>query len=129
MDTNKNPNLQTTTHHVPLSSSQLLNTNNTISTTGGRSSTSTADGVDTRRSVHATTTRPAEESGREKLKKHRVEMSGRVWIPEIWGQEDLLKEWVDCTVFDSSLKNKSIMSARTALVHEARSTVKIDNRC
>ncbi|PWA57580.1 hypothetical protein CTI12_AA299200 [Artemisia annua] len=70
-----------------------------------------------------------EECGREKLKRHRVEMSGRVWIPDIWGQEDYLKDWIDCTVFDSSLGNNTIMSARKALVQEARSTVRIENRC
>ncbi|GKC53967.1 BIC1-like protein, partial [Tanacetum coccineum] len=72
-----------------------------------------------------TTTTPQvvhEESGREKLKRHRVEMAGRVWIPDIWGQEDCLNDWIDCTVFDSSLGNNTIMSARKALVQEARST-------
>ncbi|KAL7597672.1 hypothetical protein Lser_V15G26454 [Lactuca serriola] len=70
-----------------------------------------------------------EESGREKLKRHRLEMAGRVWIPDIWGHEDLLKDWIDCTVFDSSLGNNNIMSARAALVKERRSTLRIDNRC
>ncbi|KAI3732879.1 hypothetical protein L1987_64090 [Smallanthus sonchifolius] len=99
MDTHKNHNLQTTGH---------LHHHHKITTTPPQA---------------------MEESGRERLKKHRVEMAGRVWIPDIWGQEDLLKEWKDCTVFDSSLKNKSIMSARTALVQEARSTVRIENKC
>lgn len=70
-----------------------------------------------------------EESGRERLKKHRVEMAGRVWIPDIWGHEDLLKDWIDCTVFDSSLGNNNIMSARAALVQEGRSTLRIENQC
>lgn len=70
-----------------------------------------------------------EESGRERLKKHRAEMAGRVWIPDIWGHEDLLKDWIDCTVFDSSLGNKNIMSARAALVQEGRSTIRIQNQC
>ncbi|MFS7903598.1 putative protein BIC [Helianthus anomalus] len=68
-----------------------------------------------------------EESGRDKLKRHRVEMAGRVRIPDIWGHEDLLKDWIDCTVFDSSLGNNSIMSARAALVQERRSTLRIQN--
>ncbi|KAL9993550.1 putative protein BIC [Helianthus debilis subsp. tardiflorus] len=80
-----------------------------------------------------TTTTPlpqtAEESGRERLKRHRVEMAGRVWIPDVWGQEDMLKDWIDCTVFDSSLRNNNIMSARTAMVQQARSTAKIKNQC
>ncbi|CAH1432364.1 unnamed protein product [Lactuca virosa] len=70
-----------------------------------------------------------EESGRERLKRHRVEMSGRVWIPDIWGQEDLLKKWIDCTVFDSSLEKNSVMSAREALIQEGRSTLRIENSC
>ncbi|GJY71074.1 BIC1-like protein [Tanacetum coccineum] len=70
-----------------------------------------------------------EESGRERLKKHRAEMAGQVWIPDIWGHEDLLKDWIDCTVFDSSLGNKNIMSARAALVQEGRSTLRIQNQC
>ncbi|KAL9994629.1 putative protein BIC [Helianthus debilis subsp. tardiflorus] len=69
------------------------------------------------------------ESGREKLKRHRVEMSGRVWIPDIWGQEDLLKKWIDSTVFDSSVEKSSIMSAREALIQEGRSTLSIENSC
>ncbi|KAJ0792057.1 putative protein BIC [Helianthus annuus] len=68
-----------------------------------------------------------EESGRDKLKRHRVEMAGRVRIPDMWGHEDLLKDWIDCTVFDSSLGNNSIMSARAALVQERRSTLRIQN--
>ncbi|KAL8213821.1 hypothetical protein R6Q57_003270 [Mikania cordata] len=70
-----------------------------------------------------------EESGRERIKRHRVEMAGRVWIPDIWGHEDLLKGWIDCSVFDSSLGNKTIMSARAALMQEGRSTLRIKNKC
>ncbi|KAL5067696.1 hypothetical protein RYX36_018583 [Vicia faba] len=61
-----------------------------------------------------------EESGREKLKRHRVEMAGRVWIPDIWGQEEFLKDWIDCTTFDPPLiSSAKIVTARTALVQEA----------
>jgi len=42
----------------------------------------------------------AEESARERLKRHRTDMAGRVRIPDMWGQERLLKDWVDCAVFD-----------------------------
>ncbi|GJW97739.1 BIC1-like protein [Tanacetum coccineum] len=71
-----------------------------------------------------------EESGRERLKRHRVEMSGHVWIPDTWGQEDLLKNWIDSTVFDSSLEKSNIMSARNALIQEGRSTtLRIENSC
>ncbi|KAI3787011.1 hypothetical protein L1987_41159 [Smallanthus sonchifolius] len=70
-----------------------------------------------------------EERGRERLKRHRVEMSGRVWIPDIWGHEDRLKSWIDCTVFDSCLEKSNIMSAREALIQEGRSTLRIENSC
>ncbi|KAI9127939.1 hypothetical protein K1719_000932 [Acacia pycnantha] len=32
-----------------------------------------------------------------------MEVAGRVWIPEIWGQEELLKDWTDCSAFDAPL--------------------------
>ncbi|RRT74253.1 hypothetical protein B296_00014609 [Ensete ventricosum] len=59
-----------------------------------------------------------EESGRERLRRHRTEMAGRVWIPEIWGQESLLKDWIDSSVFDRPLVPKGSVSARRALVEE-----------
>ncbi|KAI8014553.1 Protein BIC1 [Camellia lanceoleosa] len=76
----------------------------------------------------------AEVSGRDRLKRHRVEVAGRVWIPDIWGQEELLKDWVDCTTFDASLGNRNITLARAALVEEGRirassSGLRIENRC
>ncbi|KAL3628288.1 hypothetical protein CASFOL_027334 [Castilleja foliolosa] len=60
------------------------------------------------------------DDGRERLKRHRVDVAGRVWIPDMWGQEGLLKDWIDCAAFDASLVNSRIMSARDALVEEAR---------
>ncbi|KZV28436.1 hypothetical protein F511_03239 [Dorcoceras hygrometricum] len=51
----------------------------------------------------------------------------------MWGQEELLKDWTDCTAFDSSLVNSSIMSARAALIEEARransTRITIENSC
>uniref|UniRef100_A0A5B7BNC6 Protein BIC1 n=1 Tax=Davidia involucrata TaxID=16924 RepID=A0A5B7BNC6_DAVIN len=74
-----------------------------------------------------------EDTGRERLKRHRVEVAGRVWIPDLWGQEELLKDWIDCSVFDASLGNNNIMSARAALVEEGRRAnsrgLRIENRC
>ncbi|OWM82527.1 hypothetical protein CDL15_Pgr002102 [Punica granatum] len=74
-----------------------------------------------------------EDNGRERLKRHRTEVAGRVWIPDIWGQEDLLKDWVDCSVFDAQLMSGKIMSARAALVEEGRRAntggLRIENRC
>ncbi|WCJ34317.1 Protein BIC1 [Euphorbia peplus] len=72
-------------------------------------------------------------SGSERLKRHRSEVAGSVWIPEIWGQEELLKDWIDCSAFEASLVPQNIMSARSALVQEGRrsnsSSLRIENRC
>ncbi|EEF33654.1 conserved hypothetical protein [Ricinus communis] len=74
-----------------------------------------------------------DDCGRERLKRHRVEVAGRVWIPDIWGQEELLKDWIDCSAFDAPLLPNRIMSARTALVEEGRRAtsgrLRIENRC
>uniref|UniRef100_A0A0E0KQA3 Protein BIC1 n=1 Tax=Oryza punctata TaxID=4537 RepID=A0A0E0KQA3_ORYPU len=58
------------------------------------------------------------ESARERLKRHRREMAGRVWVPDMWGQEKLLKDWVDCAVFDRPLVPPDLLTARRALVAE-----------
>ncbi|KAF5747808.1 hypothetical protein HS088_TW05G00535 [Tripterygium wilfordii] len=57
-----------------------------------------------------------EDYGRERLKRHRIEVGGRVWIPHIWGQEDFLKDWIDCSAFDACLLPNGIVSARASLV-------------
>ncbi|KAF8686658.1 hypothetical protein HU200_043488 [Digitaria exilis] len=63
--------------------------------------------------------RRPEESARERLKRHRTEMAGRVRIPDMWGQERLLKDWVDCAVFDRPLAaTAGLLTARDALVAE-----------
>ncbi|CAN8254680.1 unnamed protein product [Cochlearia groenlandica] len=74
------------------------------------------------------------DSGRDKLTKHRRDVAGRVWIPGIWGQEELLKDWIDCSTFDTCLVPDGISSARAALVDEARradsaSSGGLHNRC
>lgn len=74
-----------------------------------------------------------EDSGRERLKRHRVEMAGRVWVPDMWGQEGLLKDWIDCSAFDASLMNSNIMLARAALAQQGRrpssTRIRIENSC
>ena len=74
-----------------------------------------------------------EESGRERLTRHQTEMAGRVCIPDAWGHESFLKDWVDCTAFDSSLVPNGVVSARRALVEECRRAnsrgTTIENRC
>jgi len=63
-----------------------------------------------------------EESGgpRERLKRHRTEVAGHVWIPDLWGQEDLLMDWIDCSAFDTCLVPEGIISARASLIEEGR---------
>ncbi|KVI12008.1 hypothetical protein Ccrd_009568 [Cynara cardunculus var. scolymus] len=134
MDAHKNPDLETTqTVHVASPSSQDFKEGcseddeyggNMRETTG----LSLAAGEDdqrtpppakaSRRKMMVVVDESESSSGRERLKRHRVEMAGRVWIPDIWGQEHLLQNWIDCTVFDSSLKKSNIMSAREALIQE-----------
>ncbi|QCD98056.1 hypothetical protein DEO72_LG6g2772 [Vigna unguiculata] len=74
-----------------------------------------------------------EDSGRERLKRHRVEVAGRVWIPDMWGQEELLKDWIDCAAFDAPLVTTRISTAREALVEECTRAnaagLRIENRC
>ncbi|KAG6401596.1 hypothetical protein SASPL_138458 [Salvia splendens] len=70
------------------------------------------------------------ESGRERLKRHRKEVAGRVWIPDMWGQEDFLKDWIDSTVFDAGVRSVGITSARAALMDEGRRVAaRIQNSC
>ncbi|ESW34894.1 hypothetical protein PHAVU_001G189900 [Phaseolus vulgaris] len=73
-----------------------------------------------------------EDSGRERLKRHRVEVAGRVWIPDMWGQEELLKDWIDCSAFDAPLVPSRIATAREALVEECTRAnaagLRIENR-
>ncbi|CAK7329113.1 unnamed protein product [Dovyalis caffra] len=59
-------------------------------------------------------------TGRERLKRHREEVSGKVMIPEIWGQEKLLTDWIDYSPFDNLLAPNGITSAREALIAEGR---------
>ncbi|KAJ6346463.1 hypothetical protein OIU77_029334 [Salix suchowensis] len=58
--------------------------------------------------------------GRERLRKHIEEVAGRVMIPDTWGQENLLKDWIDCSTFDELLAPNGISSARESLVAERR---------
>ncbi|KAI9090616.1 hypothetical protein K1719_028469 [Acacia pycnantha] len=68
----------------------------------------------------------ADDCGRERLKRHRVEVAGRVWIPEMWGQEELLKDWINCSAFDAPFVPSRIMTARAALVQQGRRPLLVD---
>ncbi|CAN6557224.1 unnamed protein product [Malus baccata var. baccata] len=59
-------------------------------------------------------------SGRERLKRHQEEVAGHVVIPDSWGQEELLKDWIDYSPFDALLVPKGLTSAREALAMEGR---------
>ncbi|GAU22393.1 hypothetical protein TSUD_107220 [Trifolium subterraneum] len=68
-------------------------------------------------------TRVVEEiTGRERLKRHREEMKGKVKVPENWEKEKKLKEWVDYTKFDALIfaPHALIVTARDALIADVR---------
>ncbi|KAL0389993.1 UNVERIFIED_CONTAM: protein BIC1 [Sesamum calycinum] len=54
--------------------------------------------------------------GREKLMRYWKEVSNggasRIVVPERWGQEDLLKDWTDCSTLDALLAPKGVGLAR-----------------
>lgn len=58
-------------------------------------------------------------SGRDRLKRHSEEVAGRVVVPDRWGKEELMKDWIDYSSFDKLLAPNGIRSAREALVMEA----------
>ncbi|MBA0745139.1 hypothetical protein Gogos_007728 [Gossypium gossypioides] len=60
------------------------------------------------------------DSGRERLKRHREEVAGRVLVPDKWGKEELLIDWMDYSSFDSLLAPTGLASARKALMTEGR---------
>ncbi|XP_019164120.1 PREDICTED: uncharacterized protein LOC109160279 isoform X2 [Ipomoea nil] len=49
------------------------------------------------------------------------EVAGRVLVPpEKWGQEGLLREWMDYSSFDACLAPKGLLSAREDLISQAK---------
>ncbi|XP_024633300.1 protein BIC1 [Medicago truncatula] len=68
------------------------------------------------------TARVEEITGRERLKRHREEMKGKVKVPENWEKEQKLKEWVDYTTFDALIfaPHALIVTARDALIADVR---------
>ncbi|CAL1403937.1 unnamed protein product [Linum trigynum] len=55
---------------------------------------------------------------RERMERHWEEVAGRVTVPEEWGHEGVLDEWVDCSTFDELLAPHGVVSARRALVRD-----------
>ncbi|KAL5583242.1 hypothetical protein UlMin_015684 [Ulmus minor] len=70
-----------------------------------------------------------ENCGRERLKRHREEVAGCVTIPDSWGKEELLKDWMDYSSFDTLLIPNGIRSAREALRRQATSHQRLRIRC
>ncbi|KGN46948.1 hypothetical protein Csa_020684 [Cucumis sativus] len=71
---------------------------------------------------------------RERLKRHREEVAGKVMVPEKWGKEELLKDWIDYSAFDRILAAGRIASARASLAAEGqrnsrRSWRRVESRC
>ncbi|EXB38438.1 hypothetical protein L484_022338 [Morus notabilis] len=58
-------------------------------------------------------------SGGDRMKRHREEVAGRVVVPDRWGKEELMKDWIDYSSFDKVLVPSGVRSAREALVMEA----------
>ncbi|KAG7627337.1 Protein BIC2 [Arabidopsis thaliana] len=58
-------------------------------------------------------------SGRDRLKRHREEVAGKVPIPDSWGKEGLLMGWMDFSTFDAAFTSSQIVSARAALMADS----------
>uniref|UniRef100_A0ACD5UQB1 Uncharacterized protein n=1 Tax=Avena sativa TaxID=4498 RepID=A0ACD5UQB1_AVESA len=84
-----------------------------------RMSTSMEEREEEQKLLSPTAKEEEAESTRDRLKRHRREMAGRVWVPEMWGQEKLLKDWLDCSAFDRPLVPAGLLTARRALVAES----------
>lgn len=72
--------------------------------------------------------------GRERLKRHREEAAKEVVIPEKWGKEQLMKEWIEYTTFDALFApHRLIVAARDALIADARKAksqrLRLHNSC
>ncbi|KAJ4802220.1 hypothetical protein LUZ62_014786 [Rhynchospora pubera] len=52
---------------------------------------------------------------RDKLRRLKLEMGGRVCIPDTWGQESRLQDWANCTAFTGAYMPAGLASARAAL--------------
>ena len=55
--------------------------------------------------------------GRQRLQRHWMETGGNVCIPEIWGREQHLEEWVSYGIVEDALRPAGLMAARAALIN------------
>ncbi|EPS58384.1 hypothetical protein M569_16431, partial [Genlisea aurea] len=58
--------------------------------------------------------------GLEKLEMHRSAVAGRISVPDAWGQEEFLKDWIDCTVFDAPIVSSRVSTAKALLIGDVR---------
>ncbi|KAH7421318.1 hypothetical protein KP509_13G050600 [Ceratopteris richardii] len=54
--------------------------------------------------------------GRKRLQLHRLQVSGKVVIPESWGREKFLQEWVAFGAVEDALRPAGLMAARAELM-------------
>ncbi|KAH7283657.1 hypothetical protein KP509_34G018200 [Ceratopteris richardii] len=57
---------------------------------------------------------------RERLQRHRLQVAGKLRIPESWSGEARLREWADPADVDETPRPADILAARAALVSERR---------
>lgn len=53
---------------------------------------------------------------REKLQKHCLQVAGKVQIPDVWGGEERLHEWISTEDVEEALRPPDLLKARAALV-------------
>ncbi|XP_028773200.1 protein BIC2-like [Neltuma alba] len=71
--------------------------------------------------LSSTSSSGSDDAGRERLKRHRDEVAGKVKIPDKWGQEQMMKDWIEFSTFDALLgSHRMIIAARDALIADAR---------
>ncbi|KAH7404699.1 hypothetical protein KP509_15G039100 [Ceratopteris richardii] len=58
--------------------------------------------------------------GRQRLQEYRMQMSGKVVIPDSWGREEQLQDWVTYGIVEDALRPAGLMAARAALVNECQ---------
>lgn len=60
------------------------------------------------------------EGRRERLRRLRLEIGGKVCIPDTWDHESSLQDWFNCTAFTVAYVPPGLASARESLAKDAR---------
>ncbi|MCO5549980.1 hypothetical protein L7F22_003457 [Adiantum nelumboides] len=58
--------------------------------------------------------------GRARLQHHWIQVGGKVMIPDTWGLERHLQEWVNFGLVEDAFRPSGLMSARSALVADCQ---------